>query len=154
MPPYIFTQHDQMFPVYCTSCRTHIPRAVSNANNGLCVSCAQAQAASNALQIQSQAQAAVASQQALWAVDTGQGICPNCKSRNVLVTALTTSTKNTAMGNAAGIFLILGICLACVYIGIVFLIVSAFCAVVYFCSNQPKVLGYQRCCRACGNQWT
>jgi len=161
MPPQIFTQDDVMFPVYCTSCRTHIPRSVSNANNGLCVSCAQAQAASNALQMQSQAQAAavaqaqaVAAQQAIWARDTGNGICPNCRSRNITVSAVTTMGRNTAMGNAAGIFLVLGICLVCVYVGIVFLVLSAVCTIVYFGSKQPKVLGYQRNCNACGNQWT
>lgn len=37
--PYVFTQDDQMNPVYCVQCRAHIPIAVSNANRGLCAIC-------------------------------------------------------------------------------------------------------------------
>lgn len=39
MKPYIYDAQDQMSPVYCISCRAHIPRAVSNAQAGLCHAC-------------------------------------------------------------------------------------------------------------------
>lgn len=35
----VFTVDDQMQPVYCVSCRVHIPRALSSANGGLCDPC-------------------------------------------------------------------------------------------------------------------
>lgn len=34
-----FTDEDVMFPVYCTTCRAHTPRSVSDANHGLCEAC-------------------------------------------------------------------------------------------------------------------
>jgi len=38
-PKFVFTNADRMQPVYCIGCRTHIPRAVSNAGRGLCPDC-------------------------------------------------------------------------------------------------------------------
>lgn len=34
-----FTDEDRMYPVFCISCKQHVPKAVSNANNGLCSTC-------------------------------------------------------------------------------------------------------------------
>ncbi len=39
MNPYPFTAEDQFAPVYCTNCRKHIPKAMSNFQAGLCDFC-------------------------------------------------------------------------------------------------------------------
>lgn len=52
-PKYSYTQDDLMQPLYCTGCRQHIPKAVSNTGNGLCPDCiasANASAAATAAQ--------------------------------------------------------------------------------------------------------
>jgi len=38
-PQLGFTDDDRMNPVFCIGCRTHIPKAVSNSNRGLCPAC-------------------------------------------------------------------------------------------------------------------
>jgi hypothetical protein len=38
-PHYSYTQDDLMQPVYCTVCRQHIPKAISNAGSGVCPDC-------------------------------------------------------------------------------------------------------------------
>lgn len=39
MIPYQFSKDDKLIPIYCIGCRTHIPRAVSNAQRGMCNIC-------------------------------------------------------------------------------------------------------------------
>jgi hypothetical protein len=38
-PNYSYTQDDLMQPLFCTGCRQHIPKAISNVGNGLCPVC-------------------------------------------------------------------------------------------------------------------
>jgi hypothetical protein len=38
---YHYTDEDHMNPVFCISCRAHIPTALSNTNRGLCLECGQ-----------------------------------------------------------------------------------------------------------------
>lgn len=89
-PIYNFSQDDVLFPIYCTQCRSHIPRDISDLGKGLCPDCISANVvAMQALalakqqaqqQRQAQQQAAKA---ALHAVDTGLGRCPVCGSTNL-----------------------------------------------------------------------
>ncbi len=39
MTPYNFSKDDKLIPIYCIACRTHIPRAVSSAQRGMCHIC-------------------------------------------------------------------------------------------------------------------
>ncbi|MEQ1822853.1 MAG: LITAF-like zinc ribbon domain-containing protein [Fimbriimonadaceae bacterium] len=93
MADFTFTDEDRMFPVYCVTCKAHVPRAMSNANSGMCPTCQATQVQLQATQqaqaaAQAQAnQAALAAQQAhaqsVFAVRTGIGACPKCNSQNL-----------------------------------------------------------------------
>lgn len=156
--PFLFTPDDQIYPVYCTQCRAHIPRAVSNAGHGLCPSCIQAnQAAAVASAAQAQAaQAAQAQAQqqqrhALYHTNTGMGLCPQCSSPNIVqvVDQVPNPAKNALMGAGCllalvGVFLcFLGFLLP---VGIVLMIVGA-------CLPANKATGLSRSCRYCGHRW-
>jgi len=106
MASYQFNQDDQLFPVYCTKCRQHIPKVISNLHRGLCIDCANAQhvAAQRAAK-QSQAATApchspVPQTQAVlndprYQLNTGLNLsCPTCGSTNILLLGKEAQTRS------------------------------------------------------------
>jgi hypothetical protein len=157
-PPisYVFTVDDQINPVYCINCRTHIPRSVSNSGRGLCPSCIQSQrvqqaqqAAANQAALVNQQQAAANHQQAVFAHQTGLGFCPQCRSTNVIQIANRTpnGSKSGLIGAGVTMMIISVFCLWPLFVvGLILLIVGA-------CQNSNNQIGTSRVCQYCGNRW-
>jgi hypothetical protein len=157
MPPNVFTQDDQMFPVYCLACRVHIPRLVSNANQGYCAPCLikhnQAVADAAAAKLAADAAAADAYRQKLFSANTGKGFCPRCSSPNLLDED--TSRVNSSRGNTQGvgcILCLLSILLICVG-GLWLLPIGLIVLIVGFCLPAKTSGSRVRHCQNCGNQW-
>lgn len=94
---YVFTQDDQMNPVYCIGCRAHIPIALSNRNGGLCDACLQQRA-----QATQQANAVSA------AVAAGFSLCPHCHAVKVQSIPQYESSRSTNNGYVrAGLLLMM-----------------------------------------------
>ena len=141
---FVFTDEDTLFPVWCTQCRQQIPRAVSNANQGICPKCVrgnqvaqQATLQAQQVALASQQQANLQQQQAIFSANTGMGKCPQCGSTNIYqfdnLQPVDNSLKTTA-------------CL-----------LGCLCAwpmllVAPFVGNQKKT-GTSRACKSCGNRW-
>lgn len=133
-----------MFPVWCSQCHQHIPRLVSNAGQGVCPSCIQANQVAQAAAAQAQQRAIVAQQQvqlaqqqAHFQVNTGMGRCPQCGSTHIKefdnVQGADYGLKSTAC--------LLGCCCAWPML-----------LVAPFVGNQRKT-GTSRQCMNCGNRW-
>jgi len=159
---YAFTPDDNMFPVYCTGCRAHIPKLISTANNGPCPTCLQNQqaAARAAAQAQGAAQQQAQATQdaqaaAVYNVDTGMGACPQCTSRNIVQfedTVPNTGEKNGVALAALACFII-GLLTVCFWIGIPLIILSVILLIIGLCMPGTKKIGTSRQCRYCGFRW-
>lgn len=149
----VFTDEDLLFPVYCTACKAHTPKADSDAGLGLCADCV-AKAAKDAAQAQSQAAADQArAAHARYHTDTGMGACDKCQSKNIrqfdvhdsrsannagtaVGGAAVAGTYATATGAAAAAPVALSGCLIAALIGIIFLP----CVVLMFIFAAPFLL--------------
>jgi hypothetical protein len=142
-----------MFPVYCTSCRAHIPKAISNLNQGLCPGCVANQAQAVAAAQQQAAHQAAAHQQAIYQTNTGLGACSRCGSPNLTdeIHTRDNSTRNViqALGAMLGLVGLLFFCIGGFYITIFG--AALFLASLFMPSKQN--VGATRHCGYCGNQW-
>lgn len=161
-PQYFFSQEDQMFPVYCTDCRAHIPKIISNQNGGLCPTCLAKttlqfqQRVVSQMQAQAQAQTAQkAQQQALFDKNTGLGKCPQCQSTNIV--QFDNKVENQGQANAFGIT-----GLVCIAVGAITFCVGGFLLVglgIFFLlgatisSFQKQKINTSRQCEHCGYRW-
>jgi len=146
-----------MFPVYCTVCRAHIPKALSTANGGPCDVCLIAQqqaAATAAANAQAAAAAMLAAQQKqIFNTNTGKGHCPRCNSTN-LVDEIK-NEKNSARANTQGagcLLVLLSIPFMCIG-GLIVTFIGMAVLVVGFCLPSSTSVGAVRHCQSCGNQW-
>ncbi len=147
-PPYVFTQDDQMNPVYCTQCRVHIPRVVSNQGRGLCPVCIANNVAISQAQAQQTAQAHQFQQAQIYNTATGLGSCPQCNSPNII--QLDLHRPSNGGGLVVG-GLVLCVCSLCCFwplaiVGVVMMIMG-----VVQRPSQPY--GTSRVCRYCGHRW-
>lgn len=154
MQPFVFTQDDLMQPVYCIQCRAHIPRAVSNANKGVCGSCLSAptpQVSPLSLQAVIPPQQ-VAMQQAI-ATNFGLGRCPICGSSQVNEYANTVENDSKrTWGSVSLIFILIGAVTIC-FGGFVFITLGIIFFIVSLCTPDQKTLSYGRSCGGCGHRW-
>lgn len=98
-----FTDEDRLFPVYCTRCRAHVPRAVSDASGGLCEDCQlQDVAAADQAIADAQKQAAQDAYNR-YHTDAHMGACDKCGSKNLRqFDVYNKNQANTATIGAAG----------------------------------------------------
>ena len=156
-PKYSYTQDDLMQPVYCTVCRQHIPKAISNAGSGVCPDCvasANAAAASTAAQ---QAALQQQAQQAHFNLQTGMGKCPQCQSTNIAEFENTAKTQASAYIGGGCCLIILSVPLFCTVvlsiIGLILVIVGIILAIIGMSMNTKKKIGPSRICNFCGYRW-
>lgn len=144
-----FSPDDQMNPVYCVRCRAHVPRAVSNANGGVCSQCYALATTLAQQQIAAHQQLAVQRQQAQFNLNSGLGSCPQCSSTNVqqIHGTVANGSKNSLV-TAGAVLLLLGLCIWPLFIiGLVILIVGA-------CMQPTNPTGHiSRTCNCCGFRW-
>lgn len=148
--PSMFTDEDNLYPVYCTKCKAHTPRAVSNANNGLCANCVAPapQVLSNPTPTKYKP------------TDPRPvaGKCPVCHMGNVLEIPHTVPNMlhqaieilgliSIVCGIGLG-FTVIGICPGAVLAGLGFLL---FFAAMLIPPNY--VASRSRRCESCGHQW-
>lgn len=136
----LFTDEDQMFPVYCPQCKAHIPRALSNVQK-ICNGCQSQAAYQSAAQIQLQQ----AQMQQFYATNTGLGICQQCQSTNIgEQTSGSQGCGQAAFGIAAIVTGLLGFffcplwCGTLLFIGLMFVV------------PRDEI---SRWCKSCGNRW-
>lgn len=143
---YVFTQDDQMSPVYCIRCRSHIPRAVSNSNGGLCDDC-----------LSHQRQAAQQAQAKASAAAVGLSACPHCHALKVQsIPQYESSAAISSSYIRAGLLLILlGVALFCcvwvvaiVMVGLGFLFI-----IIGFLTPSRHLVSTTYHCTACDARW-
>lgn len=146
-PAYNFTQDDNLNPLYCIQCRTHIPRAVSNAGRGLCPLCiAKNQQASANQALAQQAQQA-ANQQAIYQFNSGMGLCPQCHSSNLEEIIERDGSTASALGGAGCLGTMLGLC--CFWPMLIVTIPMS----LFGATSSSRIVGRSRLCRYCGHRW-
>ncbi len=169
-PKYSYTQGDLMQPVFCTVCRQHIPKAISNTGNGVCPDCIASANAVAAAAAAQQAALQQQAQQALFNVQTGMGKCPQCQSTNIVDFENTEVTQAYAVvgWGCASILLsmlffyifyfvdgiLLFIRLMVLSIGGIFLIAGCVRYLVGLMMIPKKKLESRRNCNYCGYRWS
>lgn len=125
--------------VFCIQCRRPISLAVSNIGKGLCHSCIQ------------DAQIQIASQAAdVFNFNTGLGICPQCKSPNLIEFDNKRSANTWPITTAALICILIGfLTFPC---GILFWMIAGI-FLLWAIFTGPQKIGTSRGCRACGHRW-
>jgi len=132
---YAFSEQDRLNPVYCRSCRKQIPRAVSDAQQGVCNECSAAQAQAQNVQQTAQEQARLQ----VFNTDTGVGPCPVCSSRNVVQ-----FKEDAGGGNKSATIATTGL-LGCLCFWPVLIVLP----VLALMGSKVTV----RQCRHCGHRW-
>jgi hypothetical protein len=79
----VFTDEDNLFPIYCVSCKAHTPRLFSDQNQGRCEACVFNDAAKVAQAHKDATAAQAKAAYERYHTDTRMGECSNCRSRNI-----------------------------------------------------------------------
>lgn len=141
-----FTPDDHMNPVYCIGCRVHTPRAVSNANRGLCTTCI-AKLTPAVVQAAPPVQIAAPVVQPQYQQPM-LGHCPQCRSPYLadVPNSVGNSTKNGLISGGCTL-LCVGICIwPLAIVGIAMIIIG-------ICLPGRQVTHISRVCQSCGHRW-
>lgn len=137
------SDEDYLFPVYCTSCRAHISRAASNAQNGLCLGC---QSMTQTVQVPAMVQPApLVFDAPMYSV---QAFCPNCRQGPIRdVFKYQAGTKDLMFAFALGSFVAGICCMFWLWAFTVMFIIVGICI-----PSRPYASGRE--CLACGHRWS
>ncbi len=150
-PAYQFTDDDRFYPIYCTQCKAHIPKAVSNSGGGICPPCHQVATTLVAQQQANIQQRAQMVAHARFHTNTGRGKCPQCQALNINQFQVQQSNNTGGILIVGFAFLGTGLfcCLPVSAVGAIMIIVGIIMACV-----GPRTVSTSRECGNCGFRWT